>query len=52
VLFKLRVSVMVIVTAAAGLYLGDLRSGVNPFHLQAFFWRWLGLHWLLAGRRH
>jgi len=37
VLFKLRVSAMVIVTAAAGLYLGDLRSGVNPFHLQAFF---------------
>src|ERR1700710_2847496 len=36
-LFKLRVSVMVIVTAAAGLYLGDLRSGVNPFHLQALF---------------
>jgi len=36
VLFKLRVSVMVIITAAAGLYLGDLRSGVNPFHLQAF----------------
>ena len=35
-LFKLRVSVMVIITAAAGLYLGDLRSGVNPFHLQAF----------------
>jgi len=37
VLFKIRVSVMVIITAAAGLYLGDLRSGVNPFHLQAFF---------------
>jgi protoheme IX farnesyltransferase len=37
VLFKLRVSVMVIITAAAGLYLGDLRSGVNPFHLQAVF---------------
>ncbi len=37
VLFKLRVSVMVIITAAAGLYLGDLHSGVNPFHLQAFY---------------
>ena len=37
VLFKPRVSLMVIITAAAGLYLGDLRSGVNPFHLQAFF---------------
>ena len=36
-LFKLRVSVMVIITAAAGLYLGDLRSGVNPLHLQALF---------------
>ncbi len=36
VLFKPRVSVMVVITAAAGLYLGDLRSGVNPFHLQAF----------------
>jgi heme o synthase len=37
VLFKLRVSVMVIVTAAVGLYLGDLHSGVNPFHLQALY---------------
>jgi protoheme IX farnesyltransferase len=37
VLFKLRVSLMVIITAAAGLYLGDLRSGVNPFQLQTFF---------------
>jgi protoheme IX farnesyltransferase len=26
---------MVLITAAAGLYLGDLRSGVSPFHLQA-----------------
>ena len=31
-LFKLRVSTMVLVTAAAGLYLGDLRSGISPFH--------------------
>jgi protoheme IX farnesyltransferase len=37
VLFKLRVSVMVVVTAAAGFYLGELRSGVTPFHLQAVF---------------
>ena len=37
VLFKPRVSVMVIITAAVGLYLGDLRSGVNPLHLQALF---------------
>jgi protoheme IX farnesyltransferase len=35
VLFKLRVSLMVLITAAAGLYLGDLRSGVNPLHLQS-----------------
>jgi protoheme IX farnesyltransferase len=34
-LFKPRVSLMVLITAAAGLYLGDLRSGVSPFHLQA-----------------
>ena len=34
-LFKLRVSLMVLITAAAGLYLGDLRSGVSPFHLQS-----------------
>jgi heme o synthase len=33
-LFKLRVSLMVLITAATGLYLGDLRSGVSPFHLQ------------------
>lgn len=31
-LFKLRVSVMVIITAAAGFYLGSLRSGISPFH--------------------
>jgi protoheme IX farnesyltransferase len=36
-LFKPRVSLMVLITAAAGLYLGDLRSGVNPFHLQSFY---------------
>ena len=30
-LFKLRVSVMVIITAAAGFYLGSLRSGISPF---------------------
>ncbi len=37
VLFKLRVSVMVIVTAATGLYLGDLRSGVNPLDMQSLY---------------
>jgi protoheme IX farnesyltransferase len=33
-LFKLRVSTMVIVTSAAGFYLGCLRSGISPFSLQ------------------
>src|ERR1039458_3890718 len=31
-LFKLRVSAMVLVTAAAGFYLGSLRSGISPFN--------------------
>ena len=31
-LFKLRVSTMVIITAAAGFYLGSIRSGISPFH--------------------
>ena len=35
VLFKPRVSLMVLITAAAGLYLGDLRSGISPFHLDS-----------------
>ena len=34
-LFKPRVSLMVLITAAAGLYLGDLRSGISPFCLQS-----------------
>jgi len=33
-LCKLRVSTMVIVTAAAGFYLGSLRSGISPFQPQ------------------
>lgn len=33
-LIKPRVSLMVIVTAAAGFYLGSLRSGISPFHSQ------------------
>lgn len=40
VLVKPRVSVMVIITAAAGFYLGSLRSGISPFHtglLEALF---------------
>ena len=36
-LFKFRVSVMVLITAAAGLYLGRLRSGVSPFDLQSLY---------------
>ncbi len=36
-LFKVRVSVMVIITAAAGLYLGDLRSGITPFHIGSLY---------------
>jgi protoheme IX farnesyltransferase len=31
-LFKLRVTVMIIITAGAGFYLGSLRSGISPFH--------------------
>ena len=33
VLFKLRVSLMVIITAAAGFYLGSLASGIPPFQM-------------------
>ncbi len=33
-LFKVRVSTMVIVTSAAGFYLGSLRSGISPFEPQ------------------
>ena len=36
-LFKLRVSVMVLITAAAGLYLGDLRSNISPFHISSVY---------------
>jgi protoheme IX farnesyltransferase len=32
ILFKLRVSTMVIITAGAGFYLGSLQSGISPFH--------------------
>jgi protoheme IX farnesyltransferase len=31
-LFKLRISTMSIITAAAGFYLGSLQSGISPFH--------------------
>jgi protoheme IX farnesyltransferase len=33
-LFKLRVSTMVIITSAAGYYLGSLRSGISPFNIE------------------
>ena len=36
-LFKPRVSTMVVITAAAGLFLGDLRSGLSPFHLDSLY---------------
>ncbi|WP_345945388.1 heme o synthase [Granulicella sp. dw_53] len=39
-LLKLRVTVMIVITAGAGFYLGSLRSGISPFHiglLQALF---------------
>ncbi len=32
-LIKPRVSLMVIITAGAGFYLGSLRSGISPFHM-------------------
>jgi protoheme IX farnesyltransferase len=32
ILFKLRVTLMIIITAGAGFYLGSLRSGISPFH--------------------
>lgn len=33
-LFKFRVTLMVVITAAAGFYLGSLHTGVSPFNLQ------------------
>ena len=36
-LFKVRISTMVIITAAAGYYLGCLRSGISPFHWDMVF---------------
>ncbi|SNS91109.1 protoheme IX farnesyltransferase [Granulicella rosea] len=34
-LFKPRVSAMSVLTAGAGLYLGDLHSGISPFHVSS-----------------
>jgi len=47
-LFKLRVTLMVIITAAAGFYLGSLRSGISPLNLQ-FFEAMLGMSVVTAG---
>lgn len=41
-LFKPRVTLMVVITAAAGFYLASLRSGINPFHAQ-FFYAMIGI---------
>lgn len=40
-LFKFRVTLLIIITAGAGFYLGSLRSGISPFHA--------GLIWALLG---
>ena len=48
VLFKARVSLMVLITAAAGIYLGDLRSNISPFHLESFY-ALLGIGLVTAG---
>lgn len=40
-LFKARVTLMVVITGAAGFYLGSLKSGISPFHM--------GLIWTLGG---
>jgi protoheme IX farnesyltransferase len=36
-LFKFRVSTMSLITAAVGLYLGDLHSGISPFHISSLY---------------
>jgi protoheme IX farnesyltransferase len=47
-LFKPRVTLMVIITAAAGFYLGCLRSGISPINLQ-FFEAMVGMAVVTAG---
>ena len=44
-LFKLRVSTMVIITSAAGFYLGSLRSGISPFNFGDVQGDWRALRW-------
>ena len=47
-LAKPRVTLMVLITAAAGYYLASLRSGISPFNLQ-FFETMLGIAAVTAG---
>jgi protoheme IX farnesyltransferase len=47
-LFKPRVSLMVVITAGAGFYLGSLASGISPFHL-GFLKAMLGIALVTAG---
>lgn len=47
-MFKLRVSLMVVITAAAGYYLGALRSGISPLQWQ-FVQTMLGIGVVSAG---
>ena len=47
-LFKFRVSTMVLITAATGLYLGDLRSGISPFHASSV-WALVGIAIVTCG---
>lgn len=47
-LLKPRVTLMVMITAAAGFYLGSLRSGISPFNLQ-FAYTMLGMAAVTGG---
>lgn len=47
-LFKPRVTLMVVITAAAGFYLGSLHSGISPLNLQ-FLEAMIGISMVTAG---
>lgn len=47
-LFKLRVTLMVVITAAAGYYLACLKSGVSPFHI-GFAYAMIGIAAVTCG---
>ncbi len=47
-LFKLRITMMTVITAVAGYYLGSLRSGISPLHSQ-FFEAMVGIAVVSAG---